>query len=394
MKRLLSLLNKNEKLVVGIMSGTSVDGIDVALVRIVGHAEVTKTELIAFENYPFSNKIRELIFELFELSSSNVKAISQMNFLLGELYTQAVFKICEQTGVQIEEIDLIGCHGQTIYHHPEVELIDGINVSSTLQIGEGSVIAKKTGIITINDFRVGDMALGGLGAPLVPYPEFLLYRSNEKHIALQNIGGIGNVTILPKGCTLEEVYAFDTGPGNMVMDGIVHHLTQGQQSYDINGEMGAKGQVDEAFLATLLEDSYFKLVPPKTTGREYFGKEYVEAFIKAGRARGLSDEDLVCNATALTAKSIALAYQLFVKHPIDQLIIGGGGSYNQTLINMIKTEFIGTSVLTQEEFGLNSDAKEAIAFAILANEIIHSQPSNVPSVTGALYPTLLGKIIL
>lgn len=394
MKRLLSLLNKNEKLVIGIMSGTSVDGIDVVIVRIIGHGEVTKTELLAFKNYPFSNSIRERIFELFELNSSNVEAISQMNFLLGELYTQAVFKICEQSGIQIEEIDLIGCHGQTIYHHPETEMIDGINVSSTFQIGEGSVIAKKTGIITINDFRVSDMALGGLGAPLVPYPEFLLYRSNENHIALQNIGGIGNMTILPKGGSLEEVYAFDTGPGNMVIDGVIHHLTHGQRSYDINGEMGAKGQVDEAFLASLLEDPYFKLIPPKTTGREYFGKGYVEMFIKAGKARGLSDEDLVCNATALTAKSIALAYQLFVKQPIDQLIIGGGGSYNQTLIKMIKKEFIGISVLTQEELGLNSDAKEAIAFAILANEIIHSQPGNVPSVTGALGPTLLGKIIL
>lgn len=393
MKRLLSLINKYEKLVIGIMSGTSVDGIDVALVRILGHGIKTQTELVAFENYAFSDEVRDRIFKLFELDSSNVKEISQMNFLLGELYTQAVFKICEKANLKVTDIDLVGCHGQTIYHHPQVEVIDGILVSSTLQIGEGSVIAKKTGIVTINDFRVGDMAMGGLGAPLVPYPEFLLYRSQKQHIALQNIGGIGNVTILPANCTLDAVYAFDTGPGNMVMDGVVHYLTRGQKSYDVNGEMGAKGRVDEEFLASLLSDPYFKLEPPKTTGREYFGKAYVLAFIEAGRARGLSDEDLVCNATALTAKSIALAYECFVKHPIDQVIIGGGGSYNQTLIQMLKSE-LKTTVLTQEEFGLNSDAKEAIAFAILANETIHGQTSNVPSVTGAKKPTILGKIIL
>lgn len=393
MERLCRLLNKDEKYVIGIMSGTSVDGIDVALVKITGHGLRTSIEPVAFENYPFSSEVRELIFQLFELESSNVRAISQMNFLLGELYAQAVFKICEKAHLKVADVDLVGCHGQTVYHHPQVEVIDGIKVSSTLQIGEGSVIAKKTGIVTINDFRVGDMALGGLGAPLVPYPEFLLYRSHEKTIALQNIGGIGNVTILPADCELLDVYAFDTGPGNMVMDGVIHYLTDGVQSYDMNGEMGAKGCVDEAFLASLLEDPYFKLVPPKTTGREYFGKAYVEAFIEAGRLRGLSDEDLVCNATALTAKSITLSYEWFVKHPIDQVIIGGGGSYNKTLIQMLKSE-LSAEVMTQEEYGLNSDAKEAIAFAILANETIHGHPSNVPSVTGALQPTILGKIIL
>lgn len=393
MERLVRLLNTDEKYVIGIMSGTSVDGIDVVLVKIKGHGLKSSVELIAFENYPFSNEVREQIFRLFELESSNVKDISQMNFLLGELYTQAVFQICEKANFKVTDVDLVGCHGQTIYHHPQVEVMDGINVSSTFQIGEGSVIAKKTGIVTINDFRVGDMALGGLGAPLVPYPEFLLYRSHEKTIALQNIGGIGNVTILPADCELLDVYAFDTGPGNMVMDGVIHYLTDGVQSYDMNGEMGAKGCVDEAFLASLLEDPYFKLVPPKTTGREYFGKAYVEAFIEAGRLRGLSDEDLVCNATALTAKSITLSYKWFVKHPIDQVIIGGGGSYNKTLIQMLKSE-LSAEVMTQEEYGLNSDAKEAIAFAILANETIHGHPSNVPSVTGALQPTILGKIIL
>lgn len=393
MERLVRLLNTDEKYVIGIMSGTSVDGIDVGLVKIKGHGLKSSVELIAFENYPFSNEVREQIFRLFELESSNVKDISQMNFLLGELYTQAVFQICEKANFKVTDVDLVGCHGQTIYHHPQVEVMDGINVSSTFQIGEGSVIAKKTGIVTINDFRVGDMALGGLGAPLVPYPEFLLYRSHEKNIALQNIGGIGNVTILPAGCSLLDVYAFDTGPGNMVMDGVIHYLTDGAQSYDVNGEIAGKGHVDEAFLSSLLEDPYFKLVPPKTTGREYFGKAYVEAFIEAGRLRGLSDEDLVCNATALTAKSITLSYKWFVTHPIDQVIIGGGGSYNETLIKMLKSELIA-KVITHEEYGLNSDAKEAIAIAILANETIHGHPSNVPSVTGALQPTILGKIIL
>lgn len=393
MQRLLNLSTKLEKLVVGIMSGTSVDGVDVALVKIKGYGKTTEVELIEFENYDYSREIRERIFRLFNNETSTVEQISQMNFLLGALYADCVFKICEKARISVKKLDLIGSHGQTIFHHPHVSNIGGHPVSSTLQIGEGSIIAKRTGIITINDFRVGDMSVNGLGAPLVPYPEYLMYRETTKTIALQNIGGIGNVTILPKGCQLEEVYAFDTGPGNMVIDGVISVLTNGVKVYDVGGEMAAQGIVNDEFITELLKDSYFKLCPPKTTGREYFGELYVNQFINKGRQWGLSDVDLVANATALTAKSIADAYQQFVHHEINQLVIGGGGSYNRTLLNLLRKEF-SCPVMTQEELGLNSDAKEAIAFAILANETIHGQNTNVPSVTGAESPTILGKIIL
>lgn len=393
MQRLLNLSTKLEKLVVGIMSGTSVDGVDVALIKIKGYGKTTEVELIEFENYDYSPEIRERIFRLFNNETSTVDQISQMNFLLGALYADCVFKMCEKAKISVQNLDLIGSHGQTIFHHPQVSGIGGYLVSSTLQIGEGSVIAKRTGVITINDFRVGDMSVDGLGAPLVPYPEYLLYRDPTKTIALQNIGGIGNVTVLPKGCQLEEVYAFDTGPGNMVIDGVVSVLTNGRKSYDVGGEMAALGRVNDEFVADLLQDSYFKLCPPKTTGREYFGESYVHQFINKGREWGLSDVDLVANATALTAKSIADAYRQFIHHEIDQLVIGGGGSYNRTLLTFLQNEF-SCSVITQEELGLNSDAKEAIAFAILANETIHGQNTNVPSVTGAKKSTILGKIIL
>lgn len=393
MQRLLNLSTKLEKLVVGIMSGTSVDGVDVALIKIKGYGKTTEVELIEFENYDYSPEIRERIFRLFNNETSTVDQISQMNFLLGALYADCVFKMCEKAKISVQNLDLIGSHGQTIFHHPQVSGIGGYLVSSTLQIGEGSVIAKRTGVITINDFRVGDMSVDGLGAPLVPYPEYLLYRDPTKTIALQNIGGIGNVTVLPKGCQLEEVYAFDTGPGNMVIDGVVSVLTNGRKSYDVGGEMAALGRVNDEFVADLLQDSYFKLCPPKTTGREYFGESYVHQFINKGREWGLSDVDLVANATALTAKSIADAYRQFIHHEIDQLVIGGGGSYNRTLLTFLQNEF-SCSVITQEELGLNSDAKEAISFAILANETIHGQNTNVPSVTGAKKSTILGKIIL
>ncbi|MGL4336258.1 MAG: anhydro-N-acetylmuramic acid kinase, partial [Turicibacter sp.] len=271
MQRLLNLVKKEEKLVIGLMSGTSVDGIDTALVKIKGHGLETEVELVAFENYEFPPQTRTQIFELFSEKTSNNEKICHLNFVLGELYTEAVFNICKKAKLDVSEIDLVGSHGQTIYHLPQGKTTDHITVKSTLQIGEGSVIAKKTGIVTINDFRVGDMAVGGLGAPLVPYPEYLLYRSEKETIALQNIGGIGNVTILPANCSVNDVYAFDTGPGNMIIDGVVNLITEGQKTYDDGGVMGSKGCVDANFLAELLNDEYFYLPPPKTTGREYFG---------------------------------------------------------------------------------------------------------------------------
>ncbi len=393
MERLIKVCQKKEKLVIGLMSGTSVDGIDAALVRIKGKGEDTKVKLMAFENLPYTAEVRNKIFLLFDEKSSSNKSICHMNFLLGELFAKAALQVADKAGINIKEVDIIGSHGQTIYHQPKTIEDNGYSIKSTLQIGEGDIIAERTGVITVCDFRARDMAADGLGAPLVPYTEYLLYKDKQQNIGLQNIGGIGNITVIPKNSMKEEVYAFDTGPGNMLIDSVISYLTDNKCSYDDQGQMAAKGSVNKEVLSRLLEDPYFKLQPPKTTGREYFGKEYTEKFLKLCETYGVKNEDQVATATALTAKSIADACLNFVKEPLDQLIIGGGGSYNNTLLKMLRC-YMPIPVLTQEDLGLSSDAKEAIAFAILANETICGNPGNLPSATGACKAVRLGKICL
>ncbi|WP_434642204.1 anhydro-N-acetylmuramic acid kinase [Thermoanaerobacterium thermosaccharolyticum] len=396
MERINKIYKKDERLVIGLMSGTSVDGIDAALVKIKRKGFNTNVELIEFENFQYTNDIRNKIFELFNPETGTVDKICHMNFLLGELFADAALKIIKKAGLSSTEIDLIGSHGQTVYHIPEAIIDSGYSIKSTLQIGEPAVIAERTGIVTVADFRVRDVAAGGQGAPLVPYTEYLLYREKDKTIVLQNIGGIANVTVLPDGCKLEDVIAFDNGPGNMIIDEVVKRLTDGKIKYDDGGIISSKGKVNEALLEELLEDEYFKKEPPKTTGREYFGIHYVDELLKKAKKYRLDMYDLIATATALTAKSIAISYKEFIipKYGLDRVIIGGGGSYNRTLIKMIKEYLDGIEVLTQEDIGLNSDAKEAIAFAILANEAINGICNNVPKATGASHPVVMGKISL
>ncbi len=384
MKSLIDIFEKQERLVAGIMSGTSVDGVDVAIVKLKGSFTDTKAELVAFENIPFHPAIRTEIFKLFDEQISNNKLICSMNFVLGEVFADAVIKTCAKNKIPLSDLDLIGSHGQTVYHLPTKENFHGYALNSTLQIGEAAVIAEKTQTITVSDFRVADMAAGGNGAPLVPYTEFCLYRE-ESTIGLLNVGGIANITILPPDL-IDNIVAFDTGPGNMVIDCVMSTLTQGQQSYDKGGELALMGRVDEGMLKHLLEDAYFRQAPPKTCGREQFGVEYTKAFLQT--TESLSFEDKVATATALTARSVAEALKDF---PLTKLIVGGGGSYNQALIRMLKS-YSGLHVHTWEELGGNSDAKEAVAFAVLANETINGNPSNAPGATGARKGKILGKI--
>ncbi len=394
MNKLERLFQKSERLVIGLMSGTSVDGIDAALVRIHGSYTDTEVELIGFENYKFPEGMRERIFSLFEEDSSSSKDICHMNFLLGEIFADAAKKIASQCNISLGDVDIIGSHGQTIYHIPEAVTDCGYQIRSTLQIGEGAVIADRTGVVTVSDFRVMDMAAGGLGAPLVPYTEYLLYRSKEECVALQNIGGVGNITVIPKDGAENEVIAFDTGPGNMIIDYMVSFITNGKQSYDNNGEMGGQGVVNQEVLAELMQDEYFKLAPPKTTGREYFGKTYSMNLFDKCKALGMADNDIIATATMFTAKTIADACKRFIPHKIDRLVVGGGGSYNATLIKMLTKQLPDTLVCVQEDLGFSSDAKEAIAFAVLANETISFCPNNTPSATGAREKKILGKINL
>lgn len=384
--------------VVGMMSGTSVDGIDAALVEIRGSTHRPELTLLAFENNPFPQRVREEIFYLFRPETATVDRVGEMNFLLGELYGQAALSVIRKAGLGPGEVDLIGSHGQTIWHAPEPVEVEGFPLRYTVQIGEGAVIAARTGIPTVSDFRVADMAVGGQGAPLVPFSEYLLYRREEETILLQNIGGIGNMTVLPAAARPEEVYAFDTGPGNMIVDAVVSALTQGEQTYDAEGRMGAAGRVCPELLEELQGDSYYSQPLPKTTGRERFGAQYTEGILAKAAARGLSGPDLVATVTDLTAWSIADAYGRYVlpRHRASELIVGGGGSYNRTLLGFLAARMApyGVAVRTQEDLGWSSDAKEAIAFALMADRCAMGMPNTLPGVTGAVQPAVMGKLSL
>ena len=390
--------SKPVRRVVGLMSGTSVDGIDAALVEIGGTDEAPEVRLVAFEDRPWPEEVRRQIFPLFRPETATVDKIGYMNFLMGEIYAQSVSSVVEKAGLTLADIDLIGSHGQTIWHAPEVCGKDGFPVRFTVQIGEGSVIAARTGVPTVSDFRVADMAVGGQGAPLVPFSEYLLYRRPGETILLQNIGGIGNMTVLPGDEGPEAVYAFDTGPGNMIIDAVVSALTGGAKTYDAGGAMAAEGRVDEALLAMLQQDPYYDMPLPKTTGRELFGVQYVGKILDYQRAHGLSDADVLATVTDLTAWSIADGYARYVlpKRQAAELVVGGGGSYNATLLGFLRTRFApyGVQVRTQEDLGWSSDAKEAVAFAIMADCCVREKPNVLPSVTGAKAAAIMGKISL
>ncbi len=390
--------SKPVRRVVGLMSGTSVDGIDAALVEIGGTDEAPEVRLVAFEDRPWPEEVRRQIFPLFRPETATVDKIGYMNFLMGEIYARSVSSVVEKAGLTLADIDLIGSHGQTIWHAPEVCGKDGFPVRFTVQIGEGSVIAARTGVPTVSDFRVADMAVGGQGAPLVPFSEYLLYRRPGETILLQNIGGIGNMTVLPGDEGPEAVYAFDTGPGNMIIDAVVSALTGGAKTYDAGGAMAAEGRVDEALLAMLQQDPYYDMPLPKTTGRELFGVQYVGKILDYQRAHGLSDADVLATVTDLTAWSIADGYARYVlpKRQAAELVVGGGGSYNATLLGFLRTRFApyGVQVRTQEDLGWSSDAKEAVAFALMADCCVREKPNVLPSVTGAKAAAIMGKISL
>ena len=390
--------NKPLRRVVGLMSGTSVDGIDAALVEIGGSDQAPEVRLLAFEDRPWPEGVREQIFPLFRPETATVDKIGYMNFLMGEIYAQAVVSVVEKAGLTLADIDLIGSHGQTIWHAPEPCDKDGFPVVFTVQIGEGSVIAARTGVPTVSDFRVADLAVGGQGAPLVPFSEYLLYRRSGKTILLQNIGGIGNMTVLPGDEGPEAVYAFDTGPGNMIIDAVVSALTGGERTYDAGGAMAAQGKVDQNLLAVLQQDPYYTMPLPKTTGRERFGLQYVGKILDYGREHSLSDADLLATVTDLTAWSITDAYGRYVlpRRQATELVVGGGGSFNATLLGFLRERFApyGVKVLTQEDLGWSSDAKEAVAFAIMADRCVREKPNVLPSVTGARQAAIMGKISL
>lgn len=381
---------------VGLMSGTSVDGIDAAVVAIGGWAgERLQVDLLAFENVPYPPSVRENLFALFTPQQATIDQVGAMHVLLGELYAAAALSAITKAGLAPAEIAVIGSHGQTIWHAPERQKVAGYSVGYTVQIGDGAVISARTGIPCVSDFRTADMAVGGQGAPLVPFTEYLLYREEKRTLLLQNIGGIGNITVLPAGCTADQVYAFDTGPGNMLIDAVVAALYPGQ-TMDSGGALAAAGTVNTELLDLLRREGYYRQPLPKSTGRELFGAPYAERLLRYREEHGVSAVDLIATVTRLTAWSIGEAYRHYIQplHPATAMIVGGGGSYNPTLLGYLRQELApqGVEVLTQEEVGWSSDAKEAVAFAVLADYTLRGLPNNLPRVTGATRPVVMGKI--
>lgn len=386
------LRRKKSKLIVGLISGTSVDGIDAALVKISGNGTSTRLRLIAYDTYSYPEGVREYVLENSLAGKGSVDVVCSLNILIAQFFADAVKKVARKADVSLREIDLIGSHGQTVHHLPDVKRLFGKHVRSTLQIGDPSSIAQLTGIPTVGDFRTADMAAGGQGAPLAPYLDYVVFRSKQKGRLLLNLGGIANMTMLPKNCSLDEVIAFDTGPSNMVMDALMKRFYG--QTFDAGGRVAESGSVLPHVLKWMMKMQYFKKAPPKSTGRELFGARFVSEVLR--RSRGKSKQDVIATATELTARTVYGQYTRFVrpKNKIDEVIASGGGVHNKTLMRALRSYFSPIPVLPAEDIGFSSDAKEAILFAVLANETISENPSNVPRATGAQKPVILGKICL
>jgi len=379
--------------VLGLISGTSADGIDVALARIAGAPPRLRARLENFLTVGYPAPVRRAILRIAEGAETTAEEISQLNFLVGELFAEAALAACRRFRVSPAKIDLLGSHGQTIYHQGRASRFLVRPVASTLQIGEPAAIAARTGIPVVADFRPADMASGGQGAPLVPFVDFLLYRDARRGRVALNIGGIANVTVIPPASRPEEVLAFDTGPGNMVIDALVHHFSRGRRAFDRGARLAVRGRPIRRVLDRLLADPYFRQPPPKSAGREQYGRAYVARLLSM--ARNARPEDVVATATLLTPLSIldALNRYVFPRTRIDELIVSGGGAHNPLIVAQLGAGLGRVRLRRAEELGVSEDAKEAFAFAVLAYESWHNRPANLPAATGARRPAILGKVV-
>lgn len=381
-------------LVLGLMSGTSADGIDVALVRISGPAVSPRSKLIGFTDFAYPPTVRTALLRLANGASTTTREISQLNFRLGQIFADAALRACKRFGISPKRVALIGSHGQTIYHQGTASRFLGANISSTLQVGEPAVIAEHTGITTVADFRPADIAAGGQGAPLVPFVDYLLYRHPRVGRIALNIGGIANLSVIPAAASPRDVFAFDTGPGNMIIDALASHFSRGRLRFDRNAELARRGHLDGALLRQLLEHPFFRKSPPKSAGREEFGADYT-ARLSAFAKRRLAPADLIHTATAFTAATIAQACEKFVLRRvrnIREMIIAGGGARNPLLLAYLAALLPSLKLVPADAFGVPADAKEAFAFAVLAYVAFHQRANNLPSATGARHPAVLGKI--
>lgn len=381
--------------VIGLMSGTSADGIDVALTEISGAPPNLKARLENFTAIPFPRKVRTAVLRVAEGTRVNTAEISQLSFLLGELFADAVREACRKFRLPLAKVKLIGSHGQTVYHQGKPSLAFGVRrIASTLQIAEPAVIAAHTGITTIGDFRAADMAVGGQGAPLVPFVDYLLYRDARIGRVALNIGGIANLTVIPAGAKTRDVYAFDTGPGNMLIDELVNRATRGKQTFDRDARIALEGRFHPKLCEMLMREAYYWQPPPKSAGREQYGAKFVEKILAWGEKHRARIEDLIRTATIFTPLTIIDAWHRFIapRANISQLIVAGGGSHNPLIMAQLAASLASVKVMTSADLGVPEDGKEAFAFAILAYETFHRRPANLPSATGARRPAILGKI--
>ena len=381
--------------VLGLMSGTSADGIDIALARISGGPPRLTAKLLNHTAIAFPPAVRKEVLRVAEQQAISAGELSQLNFRLGAIFAEAALAACKKFRVSPKRIALIGSHGQTIFHQGQPANYLGRPTASTLQIGEPAVIAARTGITTVADFRPADVALGGQGAPLVPYADYLLYRHTKLCRISLNLGGIANITVLPANAKPSQILAFDTGPANMLIDSLVTHFTHGRQRFDKNAQLASQGRSIPELLNELLRDPYLKLPPPKSTGREYYGRAYFQKILALGRKYHAKPNDLIRAATVFTALSIVDALHRFVmpKTRIHQLIVSGGGANNPLILAQLSAALdVRIEMLSSSQLGIPTDAKEAYAFALLAYETWHRRPSNLPSATGAHSSAVLGKI--
>ncbi len=394
---------KAEHHVIGLMSGTSLDGVDATLVaiRTAPDGTIESVRLLEHVYLPYSDELRARVNALCSVVTARVDELTFIHFGLSEWYAETVRLLLAKAGIDAAGVDAISMHGQTVWHAPVPTAFPGptgpLPVKGTLQLGSSPVLRERTGIPVIADLRSRDMAAGGEGAPLAPYIDSILFGSKTEGRIVQNIGGIGNATVVPAAAKLSDLLAFDTGPGNMVMDAVVAAGSEGKLRYDPEGSIAAKGRVAEELVARLMRDPYFARKPPKSTGREVYGAAFTAAFLKDCEALGLGFEDRVATATAFTAESIAASYRDFILpgRSIARVLVAGGGALNATLLRMIAERLpAGITVQTTGELGVPDQAREAMAFALMGHESLMGRPSNLPAVTGARRPVVLGTITL
>jgi anhydro-N-acetylmuramic acid kinase len=382
--------------VAGIMSGTSADGIDVALVRIAPGRQRPKLTLLAHEGFAFPAALRRAVLAAMNAPATSAAELARLSWRLGIAYAEAVAATMEKHKAQAGKLDLIGCHGQTLYHQAQPASYAGRTFACTWQAGEAALIAAEIGVPVVSNFRPADMAAAGQGAPLVPMLDYVLFADGKRGRVLQNIGGIANLTAIPAGASAEDVIAFDTGPGNMMIDALAQELFK--KAFDRNGDIAARGTVIDPVLKQELRNPYYKLTPPRTAGREQFGRNHVANFLKECRKRSMNPEDALATATVLTAETIAQSYRQFVRRRMKgaevDYIVSGGGARNATLMAMLQARLapMGCELAASEEFGMPVEAKEAAAFALLAWQTWHKRAGNVPAATGAARGAILGQV--